>query len=164
MQRQNSMLFLLSKAMWVVGRPSTILFVLTLAGAVTLLRARSSRAGFALLFAGVAGLAACSLLPLGTWLLSPLENRFPLATVIREPVDGIILLGGAIDVSTSVDRGSPALNIRAERIEEFVALARRFPRAQLVFTGGNASVYSSHTSEAQVMRTIASVLDCPSSK
>lgn len=42
--------------------------------------------------------AACLLiafLPLGSWLLHPLENRFPVNPVLPQHIDGIIVLGGA---------------------------------------------------------------------
>lgn len=152
------MVFALSKILWAFARPSMILVLLALSGFVLILRTRDSGAGVVLLSAGMIGIAACTFLPLGTWLLRPLENRFPALTDIREPIDGIILLGGAVDMPTSVDRGHPALNIRADRIVQFVALARRFSHARLLLTGGNASLGLVRGTEADEMRELVTEL------
>ena len=48
------------------------------------------------------------------------------------------------------------LNGAAERITEFVALARRYPEARLVFTGGSGFVFTGDLREADV---ISDVLD-----
>jgi uncharacterized SAM-binding protein YcdF (DUF218 family) len=55
--------------------------------------------------------------------------------------------GGAILPALSADRGSLALNGRAERLVAFAALARRYPDARLVFTGGSASLFRSGPGE-----------------
>jgi uncharacterized SAM-binding protein YcdF (DUF218 family) len=128
------------------------LLLLALGGFVLLTRTRNSRFGFALLAVGVAGFAVCAFLPVGTWLLRPLEDRFPRMSTAGDRVDGIVLLGGAIDLSTSMDRGTPTLNMRAARVTAFVALAKHFPDAQLVFTGGNSTPGSTRGSEADVVR------------
>jgi uncharacterized SAM-binding protein YcdF (DUF218 family) len=154
-------MYLLSRVLWEAARPSMALLLLTLVGFAILIRTRNSRYGFIFLAAGVAGFAACAFLPLGTWLLRPLEDRFPPIGAIQERVDGIVLLGGAIDLQTSMDRGMPALNMRAERVIAFVALARRFPYAQLLFTGGNAITGSTKRSEADVARVLTASLGIP---
>lgn len=75
---------------------------------------------------------------------------------LPEAVDGIILLGGSVHTEMTADRGQPVLNGAAERITEFVKLARRYPDAQLVFTGGSGFVFSGDLRETDV---IAEVLD-----
>ena len=152
------MLYFLSKILWDAARPGMALLLLSLGGFAVLIRTPNSRPGFACLAAGIAGLAACAFLPVGAWLLRPLEDRFPPMAAIHDPVDGIVLLGGAIDLQTSMDRGVPALNISADRILAFVALARRFPRAQLLFTGGNGSPGPTTGSEAEIMRGLTASL------
>ena len=53
-----------------------------------------------------------------------------------EPVAGIIILGGFEDGWVSAGRPGLAVNEAAERLTEGVRLARRWPQAKLVFTGG----------------------------
>jgi uncharacterized SAM-binding protein YcdF (DUF218 family) len=62
------------------------------------------------------------------------------------------VLGGAIDLDESADRATLALNVRAERMIDFVALARRYPHAQLVFSGGDSHVLPTGLTEADVAR------------
>jgi len=81
------------------------------------------------------GFAAIMLLPIDQWLLLPLENRFP-PYESGQKLAGIIVLGGALDAALSADRARPSLNGAAERMTEFVTLARRNPEIRLVFTGG----------------------------
>jgi uncharacterized SAM-binding protein YcdF (DUF218 family) len=147
--------YALSKIIWAIICPSTLLVLALLTGVVMLLlHARSFRMGLILVTASAFGFGACTFLPLGNWLLRPLENRFPAVSAIQGPVDGIILLGGAIDMPISVDRGRPVLNMRANRIVEFAAIARRFPSARLLLSGGNASLVLSRGTEAEEMREI----------
>jgi uncharacterized SAM-binding protein YcdF (DUF218 family) len=91
-------------------------------------------------------------LPVGTWLMRPLEDRFSQPRPMPERVDGIVLLGGAIDLDESADRAMLALNIRAERMTDFVVLARRYPHAQLVFSGGDSHIFPTGLTEADVAR------------
>ncbi len=140
------MVFLLSKIAWGLSRPSGALVLLA---AVGLLLGGVSRHGLArlALVAGVAGLTVVVLLPLDQWLLRPLEDRFPRPAPPAR-VDGIVVLGGAIDGLISADRGIPSLNGEAERLTEFLALARRYPDARLCFTGGIGDLLPGAVAEA----------------
>jgi uncharacterized SAM-binding protein YcdF (DUF218 family) len=146
------MSFVLSKILETMTQPGTLLLLLSVAGAALTLRRRGSRWGSRLLIAGIGGLAVCALLPVGTWMLRPLEDRFPSPEPLPERIDGIISLGGAIDLDASADRGAPVLNAAAGRMTAFVALAQRHPEARLVFTGGSGSLFPGKTNEAQVAR------------
>lgn len=97
---------------------------------------RWRRAGRAVSALGIGGLLLALLLPVDRWALRPLEDRFPPREAPAQ-VDGVLVLGGAIETDLSSDRGRPSLNGAAERMTEFAALARRHPRARLVFSGGN---------------------------
>ncbi len=140
-----------SKFLWAFGRPGAVLLLLAVVGLLLVARRRDSRMGVRLLAIVALGLIVCSCLPVGTWLMRPLEDRFPPMVHAPAHVDGIIVLGGAVNVDLSIDRGMPALNLRAGRVTAFVALARRFPSARLVFTGGNAGVFNRRGTEAGVM-------------
>ncbi len=146
------MAYAFSKIVWAIAQPSTALLFLCIAGALICLWRPLSGWGRGLLTAGVFGLAACAFLPVGTWLLRPLEDRFPPPNPMPAHVDGIIVLGGAIDRAESAARGRPALNGHAERMTAFAALARLYPDARLAFTGGNPDLYSSGPAEADAAR------------
>ena len=78
--------------------------------------------------------------PLSTWLILPLEDRFPRANLAGRPIDGIVILGGAEDSRVAKGRGTHALNESAERMTEAAALARRYPDAKVLFTGGSVEI------------------------
>jgi uncharacterized SAM-binding protein YcdF (DUF218 family) len=84
--------------------------------------------------------------------MKPLEDRFAPLRTLPKHVDGIILLGGAIDLSQSAERRTVSFNIRAGRMTTFVALARHYPGATLLFSGGNPAPFSSGLTEAQLAR------------
>ena len=133
------MFFTIAKILSWFTEPSFILVALIF-GWLVLSALRLRRLGMVLAWIGAAGLLAASFLPIDTWVLAPLENRFPAVHDMPDPIDGIIVLGGAIDPRLTAAHGMTALNNAAERITAFVALARRYPKAKLVFTGGSGSL------------------------
>lgn len=132
------MSFFLGKIAWFVLKPSNLLILGAAFG--LLLRLLGSRFWSRLLVGGALALMlAAAVLPFGAWLLAPLENRFP-APALPERVDGVVVLGGAIEPALSADRNMLALNGNAERLVALADLARRYPEAKLVFTGGSGDI------------------------
>lgn len=132
------MSFVAGKLAWILLKPSNLLALILALGLVLGLLGRR-RTGRVLIAGALAAFLATAVLPLGAWLISPLENRFP-APALPAHVDGIIVLGGAIEPGLSADRKSISLNGNAERLVAFAALARRYPGARLVFTGGSGDL------------------------
>jgi uncharacterized SAM-binding protein YcdF (DUF218 family) len=139
-----------SKLAWIVLTPGNFLLILLISGLVTLLLTRRRR-GLGLAALGGCGLLAIAALPIGAWLAAPLENRFPLPPLPPE-VDGIVVLSGAIDQVLGQARGQFVLNEAAERMTEPLVLARRFPQARLVLSGGEGALLATGLSEAAAMR------------
>jgi uncharacterized SAM-binding protein YcdF (DUF218 family) len=132
------MSFVIGKFAWVLLKPSNLLALIFSLGLV--LRALGRRrTGRLLMGTALTAFLLVAVLPIGAWLLSPLENRFP-APTLPGRVDGVIVLGGAIEPGLSRDRKMVSLNGNAERLVAFVELARRYPQAKLVFTGGSGSL------------------------
>ncbi len=77
----------------------------------------------------------------------PLENRFPRAEPLDGPIDGIIMLGGAVNPPITADRGDPSVNDAAERVLAFADLVRRHPGARAVFTGGSGRLLAQDLKE-----------------
>ena len=150
-------MFYISKIMWGLAEPTTLLIALLVAGAV-LLFTRFSRTGRWLVAAAAVLAVIGGFSPLSTWLILPLEDRFPRADLSGRPIDGIVILGGAEDSRVAAARGAHALNMSAERMTEAAALARRFPDARVVFTGGSIEVLSAPTYEADAARHLLSDL------
>jgi uncharacterized SAM-binding protein YcdF (DUF218 family) len=147
------MVFILSKALWVVAAPGNLLLLLVLWGAARLLASRGKRGLRLVLLAAVLMLATATL-PVAEWLAAPLENRFPALADEPQRVDGIVLLGGAIHTRISQSRGRVAVNDAADRMVGAVELARRHPEARILVTGGDGSVIPRGLHEADFMRVL----------
>lgn len=132
------MFFPLSKIVFFVLQPSSLIALAILAGLVLARSPRWGRAGRRLAFAGLAALVAAGLTPLGNLLIFPLEQRFPALDTQKLPegVAGIIVLGGFEDTRALESGGELGLNEAAERITEAARLARAEPHLKVVFTGG----------------------------
>ena len=150
-------MFIVGKLLTVLVLPTALMVECALLG---LLLARWP-AGRALLAAAIAAQAACLALPVEAWAIRPLEDRFPQVTDYPDRVDGIVVLGGAIDDLTSRDRDTPTLNSAANRMTTFVALARRYPDARLVFTGGSGDIEQGVSNEAEFARILFDQLGLP---
>jgi uncharacterized SAM-binding protein YcdF (DUF218 family) len=81
-------------------------------------------------------------------LLYPLESRFPPWDAARGAPDGIVVLGGSIDADLSAAHGAAIVRTAADRIIAAAALARRYPNARVVFSGGNPNLISNDAREA----------------
>ena len=86
--------------------------------------------------------------PLGNLLLYPLESRFPAWDPSRGAPDGIIVLGGSVDTDLSAAHHTPVVLHAADRLLAPAELARRYPNARIVFTGGTSNLVSTDAREA----------------
>ena len=145
------MLYYLSKIFWFCVQPSGLLLILLIGGAV-LLTTRYRKMGERLVLVSAALLFFGGLLPLSNWLILPLEERFLRADLFGQQVDGIIILGGVENPRVSMGRNAHAMNEAAERLTETAALARQFPEAKIVFTGGSIAVFSATTAGADAAK------------
>jgi uncharacterized SAM-binding protein YcdF (DUF218 family) len=126
-----------------------------------LLPTRFARAGRAVAFASLIVLAILGLSPVGNALMIPLEDRFPRWDATRGPPDGIIVLGGAISPDVSAARDEVALNEAAERLTAAVELARRYPAARIVFSGGSGALIYDEAAEAPFALRLLEELGVP---
>lgn len=147
------MSFVASKVFWMIVAPSTLMLTVLVVGVLLFALGRRRFGGW-LVGLATAALAATALLPVGTWVLAPLEDRFARPDPLPAHVDGIIVLGGATEPDLAAARDVPALNDAAERMIEFAALARRYPAAKLVFTGGSGDLLRQDLKEAEVARMV----------
>jgi uncharacterized SAM-binding protein YcdF (DUF218 family) len=146
-------LYLVSKAFWLVAQPGNLLILLLVLGA-TLLFTRHVRLGRAVILLVGLLVLIIAVLPVGSWLLAPLEDRFPMLAHMPEHVDGVIMLGGAVDTRLTAARGQPLVNEHAERFIAFADLAKRYPGAKLVFAGGGPALLGGKFREADASREV----------
>lgn len=119
---------------WWFVKPSHVLLLLLVLGGILVLVGRR-RVGRILLIGAIAGLLLFGLLPVGSWLIAPLENRFP-EHDLPDHVDGIIVLAGSERPAQTARRRFAQLDDHSERLEAALSLAYRYPGARLVHSGG----------------------------
>ena len=144
------MFFIASKALWFFAAPSALLILGALIGAAFSAR----RSGQLLALGCLAILLVIGAAPAGALLIAPLENRFPAPPANAPPPHGVIVLGGAIDEGVSLARGQTTFDEGAERLTQAAILARRYPLAQIIYTGGSASLLGRPSSEAEQARNL----------
>ena len=153
------MLYALSRVVGDIIQPSSLILVV-LVGAMLSLVIRPTRIGRYCLVICILLLAACAWTPAANWMISPLEGRFP-RQPLPQDITGIVVLGGAFDVHESDSHNMVAFNYRAERMTAFAGLARRYPRASLIFTGGRADLTNSGSTEAALAKRLFLDLGIP---
>ena len=127
--------FVLDKLVALAFAPGRLLLWLMLATAIALLLGRY-RTGRGLAVAAALVLVACGVLPLGDWLARALENQYPRPAPPPAHVDGILTLGGGLGTGVLTARGAPDDAASETRLVSAFELARRYPTARVVFSGG----------------------------
>ena len=146
------MSWVLGKLVFLLLRPSNLLILLGLAGLVLAWRGR--RTGLRLATLAVGAIALVTLLPVGLWLTRPLETRFP-QPALPERVDGIVVLGGGTAPHLFVANGRPDFDDAGDRYLAMIELARRFPEAKVLFTGGIGEIDGAPVAETDVVAPLA---------
>jgi uncharacterized SAM-binding protein YcdF (DUF218 family) len=141
------MYFIVSKTLFFFTLPSNLLILLAIAGTVLLFTKRV-RAGRALLLVSMLAIVVLGLSPLSKIVFHVLESRFPPWNASGPVPTGFIILGGGIDPDISAARHEVSLTDAGERLTVVPDLARRYPNARLIYTGGNASLIGGGPLEA----------------
>jgi uncharacterized SAM-binding protein YcdF (DUF218 family) len=137
-------MFILGKIVGWLADPSNLFFL----AAALAWRMLPRRGGRRLLGAALACVLVLGVLPFDRWGVAYLEDRMAPPQRMPAHVDGIVVLGGAIDPTQSVARGQVAVGGAVERLTELIPLARRYPEAKLVFSGGSGRVLDQDNREA----------------
>ena len=139
--------FFLSKTLGAAVVPINLLVELGIVS-VVLMATRFAGLGRKLAATTLILLALAAFSPLGNLLLYPLESRFPPWDPSRGAPDGIIVLGGSVDTDLSAAHRTPVVSHAADRLLAPAELARRYPNARIVFTGGSANLVENGAREA----------------
>ena len=128
------------KLVWTVLRPGNLLVLLLACGAGLAVFGEGAiaRSGGFLIGLSLLSMLAILLLPIGSLLLAPLERRHRVPRPIPEAVAGFVVLGGAVEPKLARDHAVISMNTAAERMMAVPLLARKFPDAKIVVTGGDA--------------------------
>jgi uncharacterized SAM-binding protein YcdF (DUF218 family) len=141
--------FTLSKVLGFFALPSNLLISLGILGLI-LLCTRFTRLASWLVVTSLVLLAVAGLSPLGNVLILPLEQRFPPWDASHGLPDGIVMIGGVISPDVSDARGTIAFDEGAARFVATVELARRYPNARIILSGGSGSLIFDEGPEAGV--------------
>jgi uncharacterized SAM-binding protein YcdF (DUF218 family) len=145
----DTLFFWISKLAWFVIAPDSLLFLLILGVCILLWRKRY-RPARRLLGVIVGALLIVGLFPVGQWVFYPLEIRFSANPKLPESVTGIVVLGGGEDALRSELWHQIEVNDAAERLLAFLSLAKQYPLAKLVFTGGSGKLLDQEFKGASV--------------
>jgi uncharacterized SAM-binding protein YcdF (DUF218 family) len=145
----ESLFFWTSKLAWMMIAPDNLILCLLLIAWILLWRG-AYRPATLLLGTATTVLMLVALFPVGEWLLYPLETRFASNPKLPDRIDGIIVLSGTEDAVRSSLWQQVELHDSAEREMAFLELARRYPNARLVFTGGSGSMVHQDDKAADV--------------
>ena len=141
------MFFTRSKNLWFIVDPGNLFIIVLTAGAL-LLWTSKARLGRGLVSLALLGALSVTVFPVGKTMMGMLENRFKRLEPMPENISGIIVLGGVFNQFIAKKRGSAAPNFAPGRFAEFVRLAKLYPDARLVFTGGSGSLSRPDVKEA----------------
>lgn len=148
-----SLFFYLSKLFWLVTAPDMLWLELVILAFLMAGTARFRKAGRRL----AALLLILAVLVVATkpaqWIARPLENRFP-HPAWPACVDGILMLGGGERPLITAARGVPEIEAASPRLFAAVELLRRYPSAQLIFTGGSGDPLAPEPSEASTVKGV----------
>lgn len=140
----------LSKAVDFLSVPSNVIASLAVLGLFLVV----VRSPFGAIVAplALATLVVATLSPLGNALLTPLEARFPELSYPDQGIDGIIVLGGSYDSVSHSYASTILLEEDTEPMAVMVDLARRYPRARIIFSSGTNPSWGSGPSEAAIVK------------
>lgn len=151
------MFFLASKVLWYLLVPVHLLLLGVLIG-VIVGSGRFARFGRRLAILCLAILFLVGLFPGAVALIRPLEDRFPLPPENMPAPTGIIVLGGAIVDDIGEARHQVTFGEGASRLTEAAMLARRFPEAKIVYTGGGNSLIATPSLEGEQAKKLFTAL------
>ena len=151
-----------SRVLGIITTPSNFLVALLILGTV-LLWARRRGLGKGLVLTVSIAFLLIYFLPVDDWVSAPLENRYSRPAAPAR-VDGAIILGGGESGAIFAARGVPGYSPAEGRLVSGAELARHYPNAKIVYSGGWAPFERGEMPEASVARAIFAEMDVPPSR
>lgn len=139
--------FIAAKIFWLLVAPANLIGIFLFMAVVARV-CRWWRGEDTFLIGAFLLLLVFGFVPVGPSLLASLESKYQRPARMPDAIAGVIVLGGAFDTYLSGIHGVTVLNDGAERVLDGVALARRYPEATLVFSGGNGRITYRERTEA----------------
>ena len=141
-------MFIAGKFIWIVVQPLSLACVAIVLSFLALVMGWRKSAVFLSFFAGVI-LFTTLFTSIGAWGLQKLEARFPRPDPPKT-LSCMIILGGAFDLEVTAGRGGMEMNQAADRFIEAARLARLYPLAKIVVSGGDGSFSGTYKGDAEL--------------
>jgi len=155
--------FYISKIFWLVAQPLSLTFLLIVVGlAAGLLKWNRIRT--------LASVAAALILfvtlftTTGAVLLQTLEDRFVRADLPAGGPACIVTLGGGFDAEVVAARGGFEMTQAGDRFVETLRLARDFPEARILVSGGDGSLSGAYDGDAAISERFLSAFGIPAER
>jgi len=154
------MFFYLSKIFYFLLNPVNV-FLLFMILATFCLWMKWLKAGKAIMTTTILLALLITIVPIGTWGRIHLEQRFPSPQRLPEKVDGILVLGGAVNPALSAEHQQLILHGNVERLFAFAELSALYPNAKAVYSGGSGSLFTQDYKEAALAGNVLEALGMP---
>jgi uncharacterized SAM-binding protein YcdF (DUF218 family) len=141
-------MFVAGKVFWIIAQPLTLALIFKILAVLALVLGRRVLAGFLSVVAGTI-LFVTLFTSAGAWGLQALEARYARAE-LQAPPACMIVLGGAFDLEVTDGRGGMEMNQAADRFIEAARLARLYPEAKIVVSGGDGSFSGDYKGDADL--------------
>lgn len=126
---------------WVLQPDRLVLFGLAIATA--LLVSGWFVVGRRIVYSVFTAILLLSIIPVGEWAISPLEDRFQRPEVLPAGISGILVLAGGEDTGITDARGVASLNGAGDRLVETAILSQAYPDLLILFSGGGVGTSES---------------------
>lgn len=136
---RGAMFFTLSKIFWFFVDPLNMIGILLILSAL-LLVLNWRRLALTAAVCGSAVFVLSAWTTLGALMLLPLEERFQRPDPMPRAIAGIILLGGGFEGRINMARGGYETGVAGDRAVETAILARRYPDARVLISGGTGTL------------------------
>ncbi|WP_321326430.1 YdcF family protein [Thiomicrorhabdus sp.] len=154
----NELFFLLSKISWALLSPGNLLVFALFVGILFLLFNRIFLAKLILIPTGLIAFILMAY-PVSDYVMKPLENRFSKPQTLPSKIDGIIILGGGEDLKRSLSWNVAELGMGGDRYIGAAHLAKLYPQAPVIFTGGSGLISLQNTSgEASIAKQLLTTI------
>jgi uncharacterized SAM-binding protein YcdF (DUF218 family) len=141
-------MFFAGKIAWLFVQPLSLAFLLVALGLLLRLVGRRVPA-FLTTLLSAAILFVTLFTSTGAWALQQLEARYPRPAPPAD-VGCMIVLGGAFDLEVTAGRGGMEMNQSADRFIEAARLARLYPNAKILVSGGDGSFSGRYKGDADL--------------
>lgn len=163
--RALDLFFAASKIASGILLPVNLIILVGVAAVLLLIPQRTRGIGLRIGVGAGCAFLALAVLPVGPVLLRTLERQFPsletCPSLLDRPIAGIILLGGGVDAERIEGDVVDVLNDAADRVWMAAQLARQFPEASLVISGGQPVDNGTDRSEADATVGLLDALGVP---